>query len=96
MHRLTSHIIEPSNGRYPPRTLEVTATARELAERRRLHPADSWTDRLLGERCLSFGAPRLGSGYNSYIQIVQTRGTVAIIQEMAHDARIIPSSKSLI
>ena len=90
VHRRTSQIIDPPNGRYPPRTLEAVATARELAERRRLHPADSWTDRPLGERCLSFGAPRLGSGYNSYIQIVQTRDTVAIIQEMAHDVRIVP------
>ena len=90
VHRRTSQIIDPSNGRYPPRTEEAVAAARELAERRRLHPADSWTDRPLGERCLSFGAPRLGSGYNSYWQIVQTRDTVAIIQEMAHDVRIIP------
>ena len=33
---------------------------------------------------------RLGSGYNSYWQIVQSRDTVVIYQEMAHDARIIP------
>ena len=90
VHRRTSQIIDPPDGKYPPRTLEAVAAARELAEHRRLHPADSWTDRPLGERCLSFGAPRLGSGYNSYWQIVQTRDTVAIIQEMAHDVRIIP------
>ena len=90
VHRRTSQIIDPPDGRYPPRTPEAVATAHELAEHRRLHPADSWTDRPLGERCLSFGAPRLGSGYNSYWQIVQTRDTVAIIQEMAHDVRIIP------
>ena len=90
VHRRTSQIIDPPNGRYPPRTEAAIAASHELAERRRLHPADSWTDRPLGERCLSFGAPRLGSGYNSYIQIVQTRDTVAIIQEMAHDVRIVP------
>ena len=50
----------------------------------------AWLDRPLGERCVSFGAPRLGSGYNSYWQIVQAKDHVVIYQEMAHDARIIP------
>ena len=50
-----------------------------------------WTDdRSLGERCLSFGAPRLGAGYNSYYQLFQTPNYVVIQMEMAHDARIIP------
>lgn len=90
IHRRTSQIIDPPNGQYPPRTEQAIAAARDLAQHRQDHPADSYTDRSLGERCLSFGAPRLGSGYNSYWQIVQTRDTVAIIQEMAHDVRIIP------
>lgn len=90
IHRRTSQIIDPPNGKYPPRTEEAIAASRMLAQRRRDHPADSWLDRPLGERCVSFGAPRLSSGYNSYWQIVQSRDTVAIIQEMAHDVRIIP------
>ena len=90
IHRRTSQIIDPPNGQYPPRTEQAVAAARDLAQHRQDHPADSYTDRPLGERCVSFGAPRLGSGYNSYWQIVQTRDTVAIIQEMAHDVRIIP------
>ena len=90
IHRRTSQIIDPPNGQYPPRTEQSVAAARDLAQHRQDHPADSYTDRPLGERCVSFGAPRLGSGYNSYWQIVQTRDTVAIIQEMAHDVRIIP------
>lgn len=90
VHRRTSQIIDPPNGKYPPRTEQAVAAARDLAQHRQDHPADSYTDRPLGERCISFGAPRLGSGYNSYWQIVQTRDTVAIIQEMAHDVRIIP------
>ena len=90
IHRRTSQIIDPPNGQFPPRTEQAVAAARELAQHRQDHPADSYTDRPLGERCLSFGAPRLGSGYNSYWQIVQTRDTVAIIQEMAHDVRIVP------
>ena len=90
IHRRTSQIIDPPNGKYPPRTEQAVAAARDLTQHRQDHPADSYTDRHLGERCISFGAPRLGSGYNSYWQIVQTRDTVAIIQEMAHDVRIIP------
>jgi hypothetical protein len=90
IHRRTSQIIDPPNGKYPARTERAVAMARAAAQHREEHPADSWTDRSLGERCLSFGAPRLGSGYNSYWQIVQTRDTVAIVQEMAHDVRIIP------
>ena len=90
VHRRTSQIVDPPNGKFPPRTEQAIQAARELREWREAHPADSWTDRPLGERCLSFGAPRLGSGYNSYWQIVQARDTVVIYQEMAHDARIIP------
>ena len=44
----------------------------------------------LGERCVNFGIPRLQAGYNSYLQIVQSPGYVMIMNEMAHDARIIP------
>ena len=90
IHRRTSQIIDPPNGKFPPRTEEAIAAARDLAEHRRLHPADTWEDRPLGERWLSFGAPRLSAGYSSYWQIVQSKNTVAIIQEMAHDVRIIP------
>lgn len=90
IHRRTSQIIDPPNGKYPPRTELSIAMAKAEADHREDHPADSYTDRPLGERCLSFGAPRLGAGYNSYWQIVQTRDTVAIVQEMAHDVRIIP------
>jgi hypothetical protein len=44
----------------------------------------------LGERCLTFGAPRTGAGYNSYLQIFQSPTDVVLLQEMAHDARIVP------
>ncbi|PCH61217.1 MAG: hypothetical protein COC19_04975 [SAR86 cluster bacterium] len=90
IHRRTSQIIDPPNGKFPPRTEAAIAASNALRQHRTEHPADSWLDRPLGERCVSFGAPRLSSGYNSYWQIVQSRDTVAIIQEMAHDVRIIP------
>jgi len=90
IHRRTSQIIDPPTGKFPPRTEQAIAAARELREHREAHPADSYTDRPLGERCVSFGAPRLGTGYNSYWQIVQAKDHVVIVQEMAHDARIVP------
>ena len=90
IHRRTSQIIDPPTGKFPSRTEASIAAARDLAEHRRLHPADTWEDRPHGERCVSFGAPRLSAGYNSYWQIVQSKETVAIIQEMAHDVRIVP------
>ncbi len=36
------------------------------------------------------GAPRTSAGYNSYLQIFQTAKTVAIQEEMLHNARIVP------
>jgi|TARA_B100002003_G_scaffold250070_2_gene288151 hypothetical protein len=86
----TSQIIDPPNGRYPPRTEAAIAHARERNEYRQDHPADSWLDRSLSERCVHRGVPNLRPGYNSYWQIVQTRDHVSIIQEMFHDVRIIP------
>ena len=85
----TSQIVDPRDGQYPPRTEASIALGRDRSEKRS-RPAESWTDRSLGERCLSFSAPYLGSGYNSYWQIVQSKDHVVIVQEMAHDARIIP------
>ncbi len=90
IHRRTSQIVDPPNGKYPPRTEQAIAWGSAQAQRRQDHPADSWLDRPLTERCVSYGAPYLGSGYNSYWQIVQARDHVAIVQEMIHDVRIIP------
>ena len=38
--------------------------------------------------------PRLGAGYNSYVQIFQTPGHVAVLKEMAHDVKLIPIGDS--
>lgn len=47
-------------------------------------------DLSLGVRCVTFGSPRLGAGYNSYYQIFQTRDSVAIEMELGHEVRVIP------
>ena len=90
VHNRTSQIIDPPDGKYPPRTEQGIAYFNAVAQRRIDHPADSWLDRPITERCVSYGAPYLGSGYNSYWQIVQTKDHVVIVQEMIHDVRIIP------
>jgi len=54
--------------------------------------ADSWTDRSLLERCITWGIPTasLPGLYNNNIQIVQSPDHVVIVHEMVHDARVIP------
>ena len=91
--RRTSLIIDPPDGRMPAFTPEAQKREAAWAEDRRRRggdPADWWEDRSLGERCLTRGAPKLPSVDNNNIQIVQAPGYVAILQEMIHEARVIP------
>ncbi len=85
----TSLIVDPPDGRLPELTPDAQARVVE-ARAARMRPAAGPEDRSLGERCITFGVPRTGAGYNSYYQIVQTPGYVAILMEMIHDVRIIP------
>jgi hypothetical protein len=89
----TSLIVDPPDGQIPPLTAQGRQRAAELAEARRLHPADGPEDRNLQERCLKWGTagpPMLPGPYNSNYQIVQVPGYVIIQVEMIHDVRIIP------
>lgn len=50
-------------------------------------------DRALAERCIlgfNSGPPMLPSAYNNNVQIFQTVDTVVILNEMVHNARIVP------
>ena len=87
--RRTSLLTDPPDGRLPPLTA-VQERQTAAAAQRRGRILDNPEDRGLGERCVNFGVPKLGAGYNSYYQIVQTPGYVMFLSEMAHDARIIP------
>ena len=89
-HNRTSLIIEPADGRIPPRTPDAERAGRGVPPPIIAPKADSWADRPLSERCLTFGVPNLLAGYNSYYQIIQGRDHVVILMEMIHDARIIP------
>lgn len=88
--RRTALLTDPASGKLPPLTPEASERAEARAAYRKLHPQDNPEDRGLGERCVNFGVPKLGAGYNSYYQIVQTPTHVVFLSEMAHDARIIP------
>ena len=93
-NRRTSLIVEPPDGRLPAFTTEAQArNAARAQERRSRGPADGPEDRALNERCLSWaiaGPPMLPGVYNNNIQIIQTRDYVAIVNEMIHDARLVP------
>ncbi|HJN44107.1 MAG: hypothetical protein QF786_03300 [Vicinamibacterales bacterium] len=88
----TSLIVDPPNGRLPARTEAASVRLAARAEARRRH---AWgpEDRSLGERCISWGAPRLGAGYNSYVQIFQTPDHVVVYMEMG-GSRVIPLTGS--
>ena len=87
--RRTSLIVDPPNGRIPALTKDGQARVAARAEARLRHAVGP-EDRALTERCISFGVPRLGAGYNSYYQILQTPGYVVIRMETIHDVRVIP------
>ena len=89
----TSLIYLPANGKIP--ALTETAQARQQAERElSISPPAGPEDRPLTERCLSgfVTGPPLTTviDYNSNIQIFQSEDTVVILNEMVHDARVIP------
>ena len=89
----TSLIVDPPDGRRPPRT----DAARQADQARRayqeVHRYDSYENRTMTDRCLgtSLGGPPMRSGaYNNNVMIFQSRDYVVIQNEMAYQARIIP------
>ena len=89
----TSLIIDPPDGRLPPRTPEAIEAGRERAADRREHMYDSYENRSLMDRCImgfNAGPPMSSSAYNNNVMIFQTEDHVVILNEMVHNARIIP------
>jgi hypothetical protein len=91
--RRTSLIVDPPSGAIP----FTDAARRRNAERTRLSNAgwgNSYEDRPLADRCLvgfNSGPPMIPGAYNNNVQILQAPGSVVIINEMVHNARIIPT-----
>ena len=97
--RRTSLVVDPPDGRLPPRT----AQARPLIPQRcgslqRGEPCDSYEDYGLGVRCIVHGGgfpdAMFPAVYNANMRIVQSPGLVAISYELIHDTRIIPIDPS--
>ncbi len=84
----TSLIVDPPSGRIP--LNDATRAARAALRPDRTTSPDGPEEAGLAVRCLSFGGPYIWAGYNSYHQIIQTKEYMVIVQEMIHDARIIP------
>jgi hypothetical protein len=94
--RQTSLLVDPKNGRFP----ALTPEGKELYDQMRgsYKPGqtvfdtpddfDSW------DRCITRGMPvsMLPRNYNNGIRIMQYPGYVVILLEMAHEARIIPTT----
>jgi len=87
----TSRVSDQEDGRIPALTAAGEKFKADAAQYRKDHQADGPEDLPLSHRCITFGVPRIGAGYNSYFQIFQAPGMVAIGQEMIHDVRMIPT-----
>jgi hypothetical protein len=93
--RRTSLVIDPPDGRLPPRT--PTAAAIPVQRCGSLlggEPCDSYDEYGLGVRCIVHGGgfpdAMIPAVYNANMRIAQTQGYVTITYELIHDTRIIP------
>jgi len=89
----TSLIFDPENGRIPALTPEAQKRESARAAALKGHTFDDPESRPLGERCIIWpheGPPLLPAPYNNIIEIFQTPTYVVILQEIIHNARIIP------
>ena len=101
--RRTSLIVDPADGRVPSLTpqaiRQVGSTERHVPGRLPVRyriggtGADGPEERGLAARCLmgyNAGPPMLPGGYNNNMQMFQTPDHVVILNEMVHDARVVP------
>ena len=92
----TSLIVDPPDGRIP--ALVEAARNRPagpvVGEGQSLRRADSYENRTLAERCITWGndgPPMMPAGYNANLDILQGPGYVIVRNEMIHSARLIPT-----
>src|SRR5262245_59912816 len=92
--RRTSLVIDPKDGKIPPMLPAARERQQERQSLNRGHEFDGPENRPLPERCLVLqgaGPPITPTAYNNNIQIVQGQGYVALLIEMGHEVRIIPT-----
>jgi hypothetical protein len=88
----TSLVIDPPDGKLPALTAAGEKRKAERDEARN-RPARGPEDRSVGERCIlgfNSGPPMMPSAYNNNVQIFQTANTVVLLNEMVHNARVVP------
>jgi len=93
--RRTSLIVEPADGRLPPRASQARPVpVQRCGSLQRGEPCDSYEDYGLGVRCIVHGGglpdAMFPAVYNANMRIVQSPGLVAITYELIHDTRVIP------
>jgi hypothetical protein len=94
--RRTSLIVDPPDGRLPPRRPGARAfpEPQRCGSLQRGEPCDSYTDYSLGVRCIVHGGgfpdAMFPAVYNANFRISQAPGYVVIRYELIHDTRIIP------
>ena len=92
----TSLIVDPPDGRIP--ALVEAARNRPagpvVGEAQASRRADSYENRTLAERCITWGndgPPMMPVGYNANLDVLQGPGYVIVRNEMIHSARLIPT-----
>ena len=100
--RRTSLVIDPPNGRIPALTSAAAQKRAELERVRRgllMHDVTpgGWVEDMgpdaLQVRCIvgfNSGPPMTPGGYNQNVQVFQTEDHVVLLNEMVHNARIVP------
>ena len=89
--RRTSLIADPPDGRIPWSPAGRERLALDSAKYG-VGPFDSWVDADTGERCLTDGLPFVPlQGYNMNYHVLQSPGWVAMLNEMFHEYRLIPT-----
>ena len=97
--RRTSIVIDPPDGRLPPRVPQARPVpVQRCGSLQRGEPCDTYTDYGLGVRCIVHGGgfpdAMFPAVYNANFRIVQAPGYVAITYELIHDTRVIPIDPS--
>ena len=91
-NRRTSLIVDPADGKIP-WTPEMAAQLGSFFEQFFGRVPEGPEDRALGERCIlgfNSGPPMLPSAYNNNVHLLQTPDHVVILNEMVHNARVVP------
>jgi hypothetical protein len=97
--RRTSLVIDPPDGRLPPRTPKARPVpVQQCGSLQRGEPCDSYEDYSLHTRCIvqggGFPDTMFPAVYNANFRILQSPGLVAITYELIHDTRVIPIDAS--